>query len=614
MKLNRLAYLGIASIYFAIVLFLVTIAAGAGLADNATVDTGELTDAITAAEGKAEDAIVGTDIGQYPRSAIDVFNKAIAAAQKVADDRTATQDEIDDAVTDLKAAGKQFDAAKIATVSKTELTTAVSIAKAKAGDAVAGTDTGQYPRSAIDAFNAAIATAQKVAVDDSATVEEVNEAVSELKAAEKKFDEAKIAEADGPAPISVSNLRETGAGPDWISWEWVNPDDADLGHVMVYIDGVFAANVPASSSSYNATGLAEGTTYTIGICTADISGNIGTTWVNDSAATVKLPGIYNVSGTDITTGSLTLVWGASDDTTLVRILRDDVMLTNVSGTTSFTDGGLDGDTSYIYTLIPCNEAGIEGKAVVVKMKTASSKSSGGSDGGSSSSSKKSSSSGGGGGGSSEDFANIALKDADSAYLRANANVTYEFTKPGNDILSIGFYSLKNSGDITATVEMLNNRSRLSNSSPEGLVYEYINIWVGKSGFATQDNIRDAQVMFRVNSSWLEAMGVVPADVQLQRYNGTEWEMLPVTLVSSTGDYAVFKSQVPGFSPFAITAERALATPADVKTEAEPEAIEAVGTGQVQTRPARSGIWTFVKGLVAVEVLAVAYEYRRRKKQ
>lgn len=233
---------------------------------------------------------------------------------------------------------------------------------------------------------------------------------------------------------------------------------------------------------------------------------------------------------------------------------------------------------------------------------------GGSSGGSSS--KKSSSSGGGGAGSAEDYANVAVKDVDTQYLRMNANVIYEFIREGNPIQSVSFYSLKNSGEITSTIEVLNNRSKLVNSTPEGSIYKYVNIWVGKSGFATAANIKDAKVRFKVNSSWLDDMELNPADVKLQRYNGNAWEVLPTTIESNATDYVVFESQTPGFSPFAITAEKVLASSTgdnmDVKST-ETEDISMNGT-----QPEKTPGFGFSMTILIIGVFAGRYVYLKRR--
>jgi PGF-pre-PGF domain-containing protein len=418
---------------------------------------------------------------------------------------------------------------------------------------------------------------------------------------------------DSIPPASVTNLKETGVGSSWINWTWTNPTNADFSHVMVYLNGTFVTNTSDNSiNSYNATGLAEGITYTIGLQTADIFGNINSTWMNDSSTTLKLPKVSNVSGTNITTSSITLVWEASNDTSKVEIHRNDLVLGNVSGSTTYVDTNLSSGTTYSYTLIPYNISELQGKAVSVSLRTTSSSSGGGGGGGSSTSKSSSSGGGGGGAGSAEDFANVAIKDADSEYLRINANVTYEFKKEGNPIQSVSFYSLKNSGEITSSIEVLNNRSKLVNSTPEGILYKYVNIWVGKSGFATAANIKDAKVRFNVQSSWINDMGLSPADVKLQRYNGAAWEVLPTNVESNTTDYVVFESQTSGFSPFAITAERQVV--ASVPAEAATTPIQKEDAVVQETQPEKTPGFGFSMAILVIGILAAGYAYVKRSQK
>uniref|UniRef100_UPI001BD391C9 NosD domain-containing protein n=1 Tax=Methanomethylovorans sp. TaxID=2758717 RepID=UPI001BD391C9 len=84
-------------------------------------------------------------------------------------------------------------------------------------------------------------------------------------------------------PASVTNLRETATGTNWVHWEWTNPTDADFSHVMIYIDGVFVTTTP--NNQYNATGFLEGTVHTIGIQTVDTAGNINPATMTDQATT-----------------------------------------------------------------------------------------------------------------------------------------------------------------------------------------------------------------------------------------------------------------------------------------------------------------------------------------
>lgn len=340
--------------------------------------------------------------------------------------------------------------------------------------------------------------------------------------------------------LEITNLQETGLGLNWIKWEWMDPEDPDLSHVMIYIDDAPVANT--TDNYYIATEVDQGISHSITIYTVDLSGNINPESVQDIATTLTSQDISSVSGNNITSTSITLVWEASNEVTGVQILRDGVSLGNISGSTSYLDTGLTADTTFNYTLIPYKEDGIEGNTVFFSLRTSSSNVV----------SEVSNY-------SYEDAANLLMTDVATSYVTMDSNVTYEFSGEGNDILSIGFYSLEDLGDVTSTIEVLQNRSKLVNSLPSGIVYRYVNIWMGSPGQVTGSAIKDPLVRFRVNSSWLKEMGLTAADVRLQRYDGTKWEVLPTAQESSNVNYTVFRSQTPGFSPFAITAEKELAS-------------------------------------------------------
>jgi PGF-pre-PGF domain-containing protein len=426
---------------------------------------------------------------------------------------------------------------------------------------------------------------------------------------------------DRTVPASITGLQENGSGSDWINWKWVNPSNTDFSRVKVYLNGSFITDTSDKSvNSYNATGLFDGDIYTISILTVDASGNINPTWVNDSATTLKLPRLFELSGTNVTTSSFTLIWQASSDTTKVEISQNDVIIATVSEANSYVASDLSIGTAYNYTLVPFNKDGLKGKPVSISLITASYDISEGGEG--SSTSKSSSGGGGGAAGNVEDFENIALKDVANAYMMMNSNVTYEFTREGNPIQSISFYSLRNSGEITSTIEVLNGRSKLVDSDPEGMVYKYINIWVGKSGFATEANIKDSRIKFKVDTSWLENRGLKPEEIRLQRYNGNTWETLPSTLVSNSADNLLFESETTGFSAFAITAggipEYSTVDEKTIlqATGAEEFLNEPIGTGNAEldrTKPEKNRIWTLMLVFLVTGMLVTGYEYLKKQR-
>jgi parallel beta-helix repeat protein len=103
---------------------------------------------------------------------------------------------------------------------------------------------------------------------------------------------------DTTPPGTVTNLNEQYTGTTWIYWSWTNPSDPGLNHVEVWLNGTFKQNVSAPINYYNATSLNSNTTYQIQTRTADNSGNINTTWVNDTATTRTVEtqiDVYNLS-------------------------------------------------------------------------------------------------------------------------------------------------------------------------------------------------------------------------------------------------------------------------------------------------------------------------------
>ena len=82
-------------------------------------------------------------------------------------------------------------------------------------------------------------------------------------------------------PSTIINLHPT-TGTTWINWTWTNPIDTDFNHTMVYLNGTWQTNT--SNPFYNATGLCPNVSYEIGTHTVDTSGNVNTTWVNQTTS------------------------------------------------------------------------------------------------------------------------------------------------------------------------------------------------------------------------------------------------------------------------------------------------------------------------------------------
>ncbi|WP_407355792.1 PGF-pre-PGF domain-containing protein [Methanolobus sp. WCC5] len=265
------------------------------------------------------------------------------------------------------------------------------------------------------------------------------------------------------------------------------------------------------------------------------------------------PVISNLTNSS-SSSSVTLSWEASGDTDHVEIWRNGNILGNYSGS-QMTDTGLSASTGYNYGLRAVDFAGnianwsnvtvITSKQLTVTSTPASSGGGGG---------------GGGGGSTGEAAENIAFKDVVSIYVSADDMATFDFNSEKNDIEYIRYQSLKNSGRISTTIEILKNTSSFADSPAPGIIYSNINIWVGKTGYATGENIRDPVIGFRVGKEWILTNNIDPADISLKRYSDGKWKKLNTkqTLTDEkylTDDkYLYFEAETPGFSPFAITAD------------------------------------------------------------
>jgi PGF-pre-PGF domain-containing protein len=244
------------------------------------------------------------------------------------------------------------------------------------------------------------------------------------------------------------------------------------------------------------------------------------------------------------------------------------------------------------------------------------KSSGGSSGGSSSS--------GGGGGSPEPAKNVEVKELSQVFITHGNHVKFNFPKNVTAIVYLSFDPRKTAGKTTAIVEMLKSQSTLTPDAPQGEVYSYLNIWVGNGGYATEKNIENATVCFRVKKSWIEDKGINWASIFLNRYSDGKWNELSTTLLREDEKYLYFVSETPGFSPFAITAEKAvIETLPETESSEQNENIEldiekntekAENTGVSQTENSStsgSGMIYFIIGMLGVLLLG-GFLYRKDK--
>ncbi len=167
--------------------------------------------------------------------------------------------------------------------------------------------------------------------------------------------------------------------------------------------------------------------------------------------------------------------------------------------------------------------------------------------------------GNGGGSSGETYANIVLRETKCVYVSKDESISYEFEKPMNDIIYVNFTARTHAGNICTMVEMLKSTSTSVKTDPPDNVYKNINIWIGLSGYATEKNIRDASITFRVDQTWIS--NIDPSAITLNVYHNDSWHPLKTTKIGEDGSCAYFTAGTDYFGRFAITARNVRAIPA-----------------------------------------------------
>ncbi len=148
---------------------------------------------------------------------------------------------------------------------------------------------------------------------------------------------------------------------------------------------------------------------------------------------------------------------------------------------------------------------------------------------------------------------MKVKELSQVFITSGKFIKFEFINNATAIVSLSFDSKKTVGKTTTIVEMLKNKSTLTPDAPEDEVYNYLNIWVGNSGYGSDtDNLENAVINFRVEKSWMQDKSINKSSIILNRYSDKKWNELPTTLSGEDSKYLYFKAESPGFSPFAIT--------------------------------------------------------------
>ncbi|RXA21714.1 PGF-pre-PGF domain-containing protein [Methanosarcina sp. MSH10X1] len=268
--------------------------------------------------------------------------------------------------------------------------------------------------------------------------------------------------------------------------------------------------------------------------------------------------------------------------------------------------------TYTVNLTVSNENGTASKNAAINVLTPSS-SSGSSEG----SSHKNSGGSGGGGGSPEPAKNVQAKEISQAHVANGKPIKFDFTKNATCVAYVSFDAKKTTGKTTTIAEQLKAKSTLTSNLSSGEVYKYFNLWVGNAGFATEKNIENPVVCFKVEKSWLEDKKIDQNSIALNRYNEKKWSQMPAKLLKEDERYLYFTAETPEFSSFAITGkavEKETGNETEPATGVQDAGQESIAAGSKDGQKSETGKITSIPGfgmVCGIVCLIMVFLYKRK---
>lgn len=159
---------------------------------TAYADKSPLSKAIATATVLSNNAPIGTANGDYPQSAKDDLDAAIASAQTVYNKVGLTETEMNSAIDALNTAISTFKASVLVIVDKSELKEMIDVATQILNTTEAGTQVGQYSPSKRTSLENTLKTAKTAYENESASQSLVDIRLSSLKAAYNAYMSSKV--------------------------------------------------------------------------------------------------------------------------------------------------------------------------------------------------------------------------------------------------------------------------------------------------------------------------------------------------------------------------------------------------------------------------------------
>jgi len=326
---------------------------------------------------------------------------------------------------------------------------------------------------------------------------------------------------EGSRPLNIA-FKDISTGlPD--SWSWNFGDgntSADKNPVHTYSsDGVYTVTLKVMNSK------GSNSTQKINYITVSTKPPLSSFYSNITSGNIPL----TIQFTDTSTGSpASWSWNFGDGTNSTE--QNPMHIYFSAGT-------------YDVTLVVSNANGSTSKTAAITACENEDPNSG-NDGSSEESSHNSGGGSGGAGGSPEPQTNVQVKELSQAQVTNGKPVVFDFTNNATCVVYVSFDAKKTAGKITTIAEQLKAKSTLTSVKDSGEV--------GNSGFASEKNIGNPVVCFKVEKSWLQDKKVDQNSITLNRYSDKKWSQLPVKLLEEDNGYLYFTAETSGFSFFAIT--------------------------------------------------------------
>jgi len=158
---------------------------------------------------------------------------------------------------------------------------------------------------------------------------------------------------------------------------------------------------------------------------------------------------------------------------------------------------------------------------------------------------------------------------------AGQQAEFTFSEPGCSVTGISFVSGTSAGTVTGKVEVLKGLPETVLESPEGEVYQYMNIVIGSQAFGESGTFESAVINFKVPRSWMEENNIDEESLTLNRFHDNAWTPLPTEKTGEDDEFFYFRAETPGFSCYSITGEKKaviMITPAATGSETDAQQI------------------------------------------